>query len=1106
MEQSSEATNKALAIGTIAVIFLSLLFSIVSMKLSEQEKISQSLTPVEYKANPIGNETGTASLKVKNLRVEYLVNPLGIDVLKPRLSWIVESSERGQFQTAYQIIVSSSRQKLDNNIGDLWDSGKVQSNETTQITYAGKPLSSRIVCWWKVRVWDKYGRPSEWSEPAYWTIGLLKQEDWKAKWIGYEYTELSDLNFDGCKWIWFNEGNPTKEAPVGDRYFRRTINLPADKRIQRGTFLITADDQFVLFVNGKEAGASDGKPDAWQRPQIIDITDLLHAGLNVFAIKATNTGGPAGLIGKVVIEFKDGGSFILVTDKSWKSSMLAEDGWESPGFNDSGWISALEMGDYNVSPWKLPAKPPSVWPAPYFRKSFTVEKRVKQAFLYVSALGSCELHLNGKLVTEDYFIPGWPDYRKRAFYRTYNVTDLLRQGENVIGVILGSEWYSGYQGGWGVLNKFGRGPRLLIQLEIEYDDGERQLVVSDGSWKAMIGPIVEADNYMGETYDARREMPGWDEPGFDDSGWRNVFVDNNVNLQLTANPGPPVRKLMELHAQSVREVSPGVFVFDMGQNMVGVARLKVRNAEPGTKITLRFAEVLNPDGTIYTANLRGAKDTDTYICKGGEEEVFEPHFTYRGFRYVEVTGYPGKPPLDVVTGIVVGSDVPITGEFNSSNPLLNRLVQNIIWSMRGNYFEVPTDCPQRDERQGWTGDAQLFAGTAAYLGDISAFMTRWLIDLNDGQREDGAYPDVAPNGWRAGFGTPGWGDAGIIIPYVLWRTYGDTEVIRRYYGNMVHYINYLIENSNGFLRPAIGYGDWVPAGPETPKDVIATAYFAYDAKLMAEMAQAIGKTDDAKRFEELFNNIRAAFLKAYVQPDGRIKGETQTSYALALDFDLLPEGMKEKALEYLVKDIEERGWHLSTGFIGTRYILPVLTKYGRTDVAYRLLLQETYPSWLYEVKLGATTIWERWDSMKEENGKIIFQDPGMNSFNHYAFGSVGQWIFSTVAGISSDGPGFEKIIIKPHPLRELGHVHASYMSIHGPISVDWWFSDQAFHLKVTIPANTLARVYVPTTDHKKVEESGVPAEKAEGVQFIGMEEGYAVYLISSGSYHFVVTQ
>lgn len=1037
---------------------------------------------------------------MKKLRCEYRINPIGIDVLKPRLSWVVEGLERGEFQRAYQIIASSTKLNMESNICDLWDSGRIASDKTNQIVYNGKPLSPRMECWWKVRVWNKHERASEWSEPAFFTIGLLEPSDWRAKWIGYDkYAEWEKLNFDGCKWIWANEGNPLKEAPVADRYFRRVVDLPIDRRVRRGVFLVTADDEFLLFVNGDEAGRSDDKPYAWQRPKTIEITNLLHPGENVLAIMVTNKGGPAGVLGKLMVEFEDGGSFTLVTDGNWKVLERAEEGWNRPDFEDVRGTSVLELGDFKTAPWGiLSANPPYVRPLPLLRKSFTVSKPIRRALVYVSALGSCELHLNGKRVTEDYFIPGWSDFRKRAYYRTYEVTDLLRVGKNSMGAILNAEWYSGYQGGWGRLNKFGRGPRLLIQIEIEYVDGERDNIISDETWKATHGPILGADNYMGETYDARYEVSGWDEPWFDDADWKNVSVDD-VNLQLTAHPGESIRKIMELRAQSMKEVSPGAFVYDFGQNMVGIASLRVKNAKPGTKITLHFAEVLNPDGTLHTANLRGALATDVYVCRGDAEEVFEPRFTYHGFRYVEVTGYPERPPMDAIRGAVLHSDIPIVGEFECSNPLLNRLVQNILWSLRGNYFEVPTDCPQRDERQGWTGDAQIFVRTATYLADVSAFMTKWLIDLNDSQREDGAYPDVAPAIW-AGFGTPAWGDAGIVIPYVIWRAYGDSRAIWLYYNNMACHIDYLVKNSKDFLRPEMGYGDWVPAGSETPRDVLATAYFAYVVRLMVEMAQEIGKTDDVKRYKELFEKIRSAFVKAYVQVDGRMKGETQTCYALALDLNMLPKELEMLALRHLIKDIEDRGWHLSTGFVGTRHLMVALKKFDRADVAYKLLLQETYPSWLYPVKLGATTIWERWNSMTEEG----IHEPGMNSFNHYAFGSVGEWLFSTVAGIDVEDTGFKRILIKPHLLKELGHVRAKYESINGVISVEWWFPDDSFRLQVTIPANTSAMVYVPTDDPKKVRESRKPAEESEGIQFIRMEGGYAVYRVLSGNYSFTV--
>ncbi|MFA0753907.1 MAG: hypothetical protein IMHGJWDQ_001686 [Candidatus Fervidibacter sp.] len=1048
-----------------------------------------------------------AGVRVGQLRCEYRENPLGVDVANPRLSWVVETAnpeERGQCQMAYQILVASSRELLDKEVGDLWDTGKVNS-DATMVVYAGKPLRSEMECWWKVRVWDKDGNPSEWSEPARWTMGLLEISEWRGKWIGYDEPapwEERLLNFVGARWIWLPEGNPRQSAPVGTRYFRRTFDLPADRKILRARILLTADDQFVLFVNGTEVACSDGKNFAWQRPQTAEVTQLLQRGKNVLAVAATNEGGPAGILGKLVVEFEAGEPLIIVTDRQWRCARNEQPHWHQPHFDDSGFQEAQELGRFGVPPWGS-VSPQVVYvpPLPFLRTTFPVEKSVKRAMIYVAALGTCELRLNGQRVTDDYFVPGWSDFRKRIYYRAYEVTPLLRDGKNALGAILHDEWYAGYQGGWGQRNKFGGEPRLLVQLHIDYADGTRQFIITDENWKATYGPILAADNYMGETYDARRELTGWDLPDYDDRDWHPVVAEEFATLlarrPLTWHPGPPIRKVLEVPAKTVREVKPGVFVFDLGQNIVGVVRLKVHNAAPGTKITLRYAEVLEPDGTLHTANLRGALATDTYICKGKPEEVFEPRFTYHGFRYVEVTGYPNTPPLDAITGLVLHSDVPMVGEFECSHPLVNRLVENIRWGLRGNYFEVPTDCPQRDERQGWTGDAQIFVRTAAYLADIAAFMTKWLIDLNDSQREDGAYPDVAP-ATGAGFGTPAWGDAGIIVPYTMWRMTGDTQFIARHYDNMRRYIDYLVRNSQGYLRPDIGYGDWVPAGANTPKDVLATAYFAYVVKLMAEMAEAVGQTKDAQNYQDLFARIREAFVKAYVQPDGTIKGDTQTCYALAIDIGLLPDELVPLVAQRLVAEIEKRDWHLSTGFVGTRHLPLALTKIGRADVAYRLLLQETYPSWLYMVRMGATTIWERWNSIQPD-GSI--HEPGMNSFNHYAFGCVGEWLFRMVAGIEELEPGFRRIQIRPIS-DGLNFVRARYSSVRGQIAVEWRKEGNRFHLQVFIPANTTALIFVPATAPEKVTESGKPAAQAEGVKFVGMQDGFAVYEVASGRYHF----
>jgi alpha-L-rhamnosidase len=893
-----------------------------------------------------------AAVTPTHLRCEYRSNPLGIDVAAPRLSWIVESGQRGERQTAYEIRVAGSREALQSDQADLWYSGKVSSDETAQISYGGRPLTSGQDCWWTVRCWDRDDHPSAYSPPARWTMGLLQPSDWKAQWISLETPPES----------------PTPEPPI-------------------------------------------------QNPK-----------------------------------------------------------------------SAIQ------NPLVLP-------PSPFLRKSFSLDQPVQRAVLSVTALGLYEMHLNGHRVGNDLFRPGWTDFRKRLYYQTYDVTSLLSTGQNVLGAILGDGWACGYVG-LGGRDRYGVGrPRLLAQLDLTAKDGSRQTIVTDGSWRGSYGPILASDMLMGETYDARREMPGWDSSAFQDADWQAVTSDAPWPAPLQAYPGVPVRNTLELKPRSVNEVSPGVFIFDLGQNMVGQARLAV-SGPAGTTIRLRFGEVLNPDGTLYTANLRGARCTDNYTLRGGGPEVWEPRFTFRGFRYAEVTGYPGRPPLDALTGIVLHSDTPPAGTFACSNPLVNQLQHNIEWGQRGNFLEVPTDCPQRDERLGWMGDAQIFCRTACDNMDVAAFFTKWMQDVEDAQHPDGAFTDVSPS-VAAGAGTAAWGDAGVVVPWTLYQVYGDTEIIHRHYAAMTRWIDYLQQHSAGLLRPASGYGDWVAAGASTPTDVLATAYFAYSTSLLARMARAIGKVDDAGKYEALFAQIRDAFDRAYLSPDGRIKGDTQTCYVLALQMDLLPDEQRAAAARHLVEDIESQGGHLSTGFVGTGYLAPVLTPAGSTDVAYRLITSDTYPSWGYEIRHGATTIWERWDGITPDGR---FQDPGMNSFNHYAFGAVGHWLYSTVAGIDTDPdqPGFRHILIRPQPGGGLTWARATYDSIRGKISTAWNQDGGRLTLDVTIPANTMATIWVPAPSLAAVSESSRLAATVEGLRFRDMEAGSAVFDAGSGEYHFTV--
>ena len=1042
-----------------------------------------------------------------SLRCEYHVNPLGIEVVEPRLSWIVVSGQRAQKQSAYQIVVSSDKHKIQANKGDLWDSGKVSSDKTNQIVYAGKKLKSRMSCFWKVRVWDVAGKASTWSKTSLWTMGLLEADDWQGKWIGYDAPTPSShqlpqmegvFSLNDCKWVWTAEGEPQKSVPAVTQYFRKKISINSRKTIRNARFYLAVDDKLTLFVNSRETVQLSG----WTPVHEIDVTENLKTGKNILAIAAKNIGewsNPAGLIGKLVVEFGAGETQEVSIDSSWKVSSNEHDGWFKVDFNDDSWSYAREFARFEDEPWgSLGTKPLHLPPPPYLRKVFSTDKTVKHATVYASALGLYELHINGKRVGDKYFTPGWTNYKKRVYYNTYDITNLLLSGVNTIGAILADGWYAGHIG-WGhKRNHYGDKPRFIAQLEIEYTDGSRQIIVTDKTWKASYGPELEADLLMGEMYDARLEIPGWDTPAFEDSEWQQVVVSESADINIEAYPGVTVKEQIRIKPIKITQPKKDIYVFDLGQNFSGWVQLKVKGKE-GTKVVLRFAEMLNPDGTIYTENLRSARATDTYILKGIGDEIWQPSFTYHGFRYIELNGYPGTPSFDNLTGIVVHSDTPATSSFECSSSMINQLYKNITWSQRSNFIDVPTDCPQRDERLGWTGDAQIFIRTATWNMDVASFFTKWLVDLVDAQEEDGNFPDVAPRIVVTGGGTAGCGDAGIICPWTIYQVYGDTRIVEKNYAAMQKWIKYLKNNSEDHLRPATGYGDWLSISSETPKDVIATAFFAYNTRLLSRMAAGIGKDNDAKKYEELFQNIKKAFNRAYVSDQARIKGDTQTCYILGLHFDLLPEDKRHAAANHLIERIKARQWHLSTGFFGTNYLLPVLTEEGRINAAYLLLNNDTFPSWGYSINNGATTIWERWDGWTEEKG---FQAPGMNSFNHCSLGSVGKWMFNTLIGIDTDGPGFRNIIIRPQPGGELSFARGVYNSINGPIISDWKIIGNKFRLKITIPANTTATVYVPAKSAESVTESGKPVELVPGIKFLHWSHDTAVYEIGSGKYRF----
>jgi alpha-L-rhamnosidase len=1046
-------------------------------------------------------------LKPAHLRCEYRVEPWGLEERQPRLSWLVESEARGQKQTAYHVLVASSEEQLRQDRGDLWDSGKVASDETTCVVYSGKPLVSHQRCWWKVQVWDRDDQASGWSKAARWSMGLLAATDWRAEWIGYDKARqipLPEAPLQGAKWIW-HAADPPFNAPAGHRLFLSQFRLPDNVAIHKAELIVTGDDQYKFVINTHLVSATQTGQDGWKRAAVVDVTQQLKPGENSLRVEVRNAlAGPAGLIAKLLVTTGEGQTLTHVTDGSWKSTTSPGANWHSRDIDTRSWPAAGVVGDYGVKPWGIIERSELLLPpTPYLRTTFRTDKPLRQATLYATALGLCDLHLNGRRVSDEYFTPGWTEYSNRVYYRTYDVTQALRQGDNVWGAVLADGWYSGYIG-WGRhRDHYGRQPRFRGQLHIEYADGSTANVATGPDWKATTGPLREADFLMGETYDAQQELTGWDQPGYDAGRWEAVVVGAELQPLVQSHPGPAVRAFAEFPAHAITQPQPGVYVLDLGQNFAGMARLKV-TGERGQVIKLRFAERLNPDGTIYTTNLRGARTTDTYVCRGGGPEMWQPRFTFHGFQYVEVTGLKQSPAKDTVVGVALSSETPVVGRFSCSDPMLNRLHSNIYHTQRANFIEIPTDCPQRDERLGWTGDAQVYVRTATLNTDVQAFFSKWLVDLEDGQREDGQFPCVAPVKVASADGGPAWADAGVICPWTIYQVYGDRRVLERHYAAMTKFITFCQNRSTAELLPPRQYhcfGDWLSIKADTPKDVICTAYFAYSTRLTARTAEVLGKAEDAAKYQALFERIKAAFNRAYVAADGRIQGNTQACYVLALAYDLLDPDQQKRAAQYLVEDIESRDNHLSTGFIGTKDLMLVLAKIGRHDVAYRLLHNVTFPSWGFSIKHGATSIWERWDGWTPEHG---FQDPGMNSFAHYSFGAVYQWMVENIGGIHAVGPGYRQLVIAPRPGGKLTSATVGYRSIRGQVDSSWMLDDKQFVLDVTIPANTTAQVVLPASGTGKITESGQPLESVTDVKLVSRDADRVTLAVGSGKYRFVV--
>jgi alpha-L-rhamnosidase len=888
-----------------------------------------------------------AQINVSDLKCEYKADPVGIDVLAPRLSWKIESPQRNTLQTAFEIRAAENLTDLASGNRLAWNSGKVESGQSIHVVYKGLAPKSRQRLFWQVRVWDNHGNASDWSKPAYWEMGLLSAGEWQAEWIQPDLTE-----------------------------------------------------------------------------------------------------------------------------------------------------------DPNISN-----------PARVVRKEFNVEKPVARARLYVTALGLYDAELNGKRVGDQVLTPGWTAYDSRLQYQTYDVTPLVQQGGNAIGVTIGDGWFRGNLGYSRRRNTYGMRSAVLAQLELTFQDGSRSVVVTDGTWKASTGPILMSDIYNGETYDARLEKSGWSKAGFNDVNWAGVAEIDHSKEILVAPAGPPVKRIQEIKPVKLLRTPAGERVIDMGQNMVGWVRFSVQGPA-GAKVVLRHFEVLDKAGNVYTANLRVARQRIEYTLKGQGTETFEPHFTFQGFRYVAIDEWPGEPAPDQFTAVVVHSDISPTGSFECSDPMINQLQHNIQWGQKGNFVDVPTDCPQRDERLGWTGDAQVFARTACFNADVAAFYTRWLKDVAADQKPSGAVPHVLPNVLNrknptSNAGSAGWADAAVIVPWTVYLCYGDQRILEQQYKSMKAWVDYMAAKAGStyLWNTDYTYGDWLAfatnksdyPGATTAKDFVCEAYFARSTDLLQRIATILGKTEDAKKYADLLANIKKAFRGEFVTANGRLVSDTQTAYSLALAFDLLPENQRAGAARRLAEDVNNFK-HITTGFLGTPVICHALSDFGYYDEAFMLVNRKEYPSWLYPITQGATTIWERWDGLKPDG---TFQDAGMNSFNHYAYGAIGDWLYRVVAGIEIDPeqPGYKHILIQPHPGGGLTNASASIDSMYGKVSSAWNIRENRMTFRLEVPPNTTATVKLPRAKLEDVMESGKKVDAA-GISNPAQTGGQVIMNVGSGAYEF----
>ncbi len=1014
--------------------------------------------------------------KPVGLKCEYRVNPISVGSMQPQLSWQIHTEQNNWLQSAYQIVVASTPELLTESECDIWNSKKIESGESVSVLYKGPALESRKRYYWKVRVWGNGGQVSGWSDVAYWETAILNKNEWTAKWILPAHSNQEDL--DNIKWIWLPNQDAKKVPRNTVASFKlkfKVKDLPKVASMQT-----VARGDYDLYVNGKFV---DRKEKEWQCFERQDIIGYLVPGENevevVVAVQRTASfkqsdgralsGRYGTFAGLLTIEGQEG-----IIQKFPTS--CGE--WMAKSQNENEWNTAKVVGELNEPAFGLDPGPLSE-PVSLLRNQFKLRKDVKSARLYVTALGSYRLFFNASRVGKDILTPEFTNYNKRITYQTYDVTSLLKKGKNVVGAMLADGWHGSPLGWNGEHDVYGNAPnQLLAEVCVEYKDGSVEKIVTNENWKSTRSQILKSEIYSGEFYDARLEQEGWNTVKFDDANWESVKLTRTGYGRLFPQVTEAVKITQRVKPIEIRKIGEQKWLLDMGQNLVGWLKVKV-SGNVGQVVKMRYAEILKSKDSIYVENLRGATATNSYVLKGNGQEEYAPYFTFHGFRYVEISGYPGELTQDDVVAEVISSVETPTGVIETSSDLVNKMYSLGIWGQRSNFISVPTDCPQRDERLGYTGDGQVFWRTGTYNFDIAAFTHKWLYDIVDEQTEEGGFTNTAPAVPKSNrkSGAPGWEDAGVIVPWSSWKQYGDKGIILENWQAMVRYMKYVENNSQNYIRPGGFLGDWLAPDTSTPNNLISTCYFAMTAQMMAEMAEAIDKHEEAEKYVQLQKKIKAAFQEKFISPEGVVGSGSQTSYVMALKAQMIPESLKDMVVNNLVNAIKERDWHVSTGFLGTPYLLFALSDNGRSDVAYRLLLNETFPSWGYMIKNGATTWWEHWDSNKG--------DAKMNSFNHYAFGSVVEWVYRAMLGINVDtnSSGFKKIVISPEfdLSGKISHAKGSYASVYGDIVSEWQMNaDNTVTLKVIIPANTTVTIIKPQMAKNFVKDNKVvDAEKIE---------------------------